>query len=89
MGLLDDNETKTPTQPHFTITMANGKTWTTSLTEPYRYSIDAGVLAVFKVDADGNRLPGARYYSPTAWIDLREHEPRDRKSPFRFTAANG
>lgn len=76
MGLFD-------AQPHpfwvplldFTVTLPDGTTWHPPAGQKHSYSIDAGVLTVFPVNAAGERQPGARHYSRIGWTNLLEHDP--------------
>lgn len=72
MGLLDKRHND-DTAHTFTITLADGSTWTPPADQRYSYSIAAGVLTVDPIDAAGERLPGARHYSPAGWTGLIEH----------------
>jgi hypothetical protein len=72
VGILDGpNNTNAP---RFTVTHPDGTTWDPPSGLTHTYSIDAGVLTVFPVNAAGDRQPGARHYSPTGWTNLIEHD---------------
>jgi hypothetical protein len=73
MGILDKRHND-DTAHTFTITLADGSTWTPPADQRYNYSIDAGVLTIHPINAAGEQLPGARHYSPTGWTDLIEHD---------------
>jgi hypothetical protein len=66
MGILDKRHNDAAAHI-FTFTLTDGRTWTPPADQRYTYSIDAGVLTVDPIDAAGERLPGARHYSPAAW----------------------
>jgi hypothetical protein len=68
VGFLD-----VPAASTFTVTWADGSTWTAPATE--RYALNNGVLTLFHVDSGGNKLAGARHYSPAAWTHVTDHRP--------------
>ena len=74
MGLLDVQAPST-----FTVAWADGSRWTAPAGE--RYTLDNGVLTIFRVDNDGTKLAGARHYSAG---DL---DPRDRPPAYNHTGA--
>lgn len=75
MGMLDAQPHPfAVTLPDFTVTLTDGTNWQPPADQKHSYSIDAGVLTVFPVNAAGQRQPGARHYSPTGWANLVEHD---------------
>lgn len=73
MGLLDIAKPRALT---FTVTLADGTTWTPPSGQRYWYSIDAGVLTVFPINGEGEHPPGTRRFNPLRWAEvIIEDEP--------------
>lgn len=85
MGILDTPAVPTPST--FTVTWADGSRWTAPSTE--RYVLDSGVLTLFHVDDDGNRLAGARHYSPLAWTHVTDDSPLTTPTATRVPGEGG